>query len=403
VGSLLLDAPNLGGTGDGDARLEPGERARLAVDVVNRGNRPATGVRGLMVAIPATGIVVTDTTASWPVLQPAREARTNGGSPPHFEVTPDPDAACGGDAYVSVSVTYAGPAGGYSVSQEIVVRIGNEREVDVYSDDFESGAAGWVHGTDCTGFGCNPSDDWELATPLGLGLDPSSARSGSMAWGNDLASDGFYEWVVDNWLESPPIDCTGRTGVRVSFWRWLTVKDGVNDQATVEVDGQPVWSNPIGDGSSVLVDTQWTYQEIDIGAQADGDSDVRVRFRLRSNFGQPLGGWTVDDVRVFQRVPDCTVGSACMTPAAAEPTGPWLRATGRKGPSNVELTWAGVRLAPGDEFRLFRGTDPADVSMRVTPLGYVSTSFDDTAAPDALYYYLLRLATCAGDLGPPSP
>ena len=87
-------------------------------------------------------------------------------------------------------------------------------------NDFE-GADTWSHGGDIASH-----DDWERGTPKGLGLDPSSAFSGSTAWGNDLGvreGNGLYEPAMKNWLESPSIDCSACTGTRLQFRRWLSL------------------------------------------------------------------------------------------------------------------------------------------------------------------------------------
>ena len=77
-------------------------------------------------------------------------------------------------------------------------------------------------------------------------------------WGNDLGMSGWngaYANNINNWLRSPIIDCSGQTGVHLSFQRWLTVEDGIYDQARIKVNGTQVWVNPGGTGD--LIDTSW--------------------------------------------------------------------------------------------------------------------------------------------------
>lgn len=159
--------------------------------------------------------------------------------------------------------------------------------------NFESGVTGWSHG--------GSNDDWELASPQGLAEDPGAASSGTMAYGNDLtglgASAGKYENNSDNWLQSPPIDCTGYTDVKLSFERWLSVERSNNQQwdwARVLVNGNIVWESPSG---ANLIDASWTFQEIDISVYADNNASVVVRFELHSDVSLSFGGWTIDDFK----------------------------------------------------------------------------------------------------------
>jgi hypothetical protein len=77
-----------------------------------------------------------------------------------------------------------------------------------------------------------------------------------------------------------------------------------------------------------------------------------------------------------------------------------LRATGLKSETNAELAWPLGLVSPGEHWRLYRGVAPDALTQLVTPDGYLGTSFDDQAAPDALYFYTLVRADCAGVEGP---
>jgi hypothetical protein len=162
---------------------------------------------------------------------------------------------------------------------------------DVYADDFEI-SSGWTHG----GTG---QDDWQNDTPAGNGgYDPSSAASGAKVWGNDLGHgnyNGNYQPNVNNWLESPSIDCTGQTGVHLRYRRWLTVEEGQYDQAKILVNGNQVFANP---ASGDHIDTAWELHDIDISAHADNNPNVKIKYTLTTDGGKELGGWTIDDLHV---------------------------------------------------------------------------------------------------------
>ncbi len=185
----------------------------------------------------------------------------------------------------------------------------------IFQDDFEgAGENGWISVKE------KKENDWQKGPPQGAGgFDPPAAASGQKVRGNDLGLgglDGKYKAKVENYLESPPIDCSGRTGMRLRYWRWLTVEDGHYDQARIKVNGQTVWTNAKtpGGGAQHTVDKSWTLHEVDISGQADDNPSVRVRFQLKSDGGLQFGGWTLDDFRLV------AVGDGAVAPLVASRT-----------------------------------------------------------------------------------
>jgi hypothetical protein len=183
----------------------------------------------------------------------------------------------------------------YSITQ-------NPSSYIVFEDDFETDK-GWVHGR------TRWEDDWQWGTPAGEGGDPSSAYSGSLCFGNDLGEgmwwNGMYRNNVDNYLVTPEgeIDCYGNSNVVLQLRRWLCIEAPAYDQATIYVstnghDGpwEQVWQNP-----SKIEDTEWVFMEIDISDYVDGQSDVAIRFRLKSDGRHTYGGWNIDDVMVREK------------------------------------------------------------------------------------------------------
>ncbi len=162
----------------------------------------------------------------------------------------------------------------------------------IWSDDFEISDNGWTHG----GTG---QDDWMRDVPTGNGgYDPADAYSGAKIWGNDLGPSGYngnYSTNVNNWLESPAIDCSGQTGVYLRYRRWLTVEAGQYDQTRIQVNGNTVWQN---DYSTDHIDTDWELHEIDISAYADNNPSVKIKFTLTTDGGVEYGGWNIDDLKV---------------------------------------------------------------------------------------------------------
>ena len=184
-----------------------------------------------------------------------------------------------------------------------------------WSEGFETGALGWTSGQ------IAQQNDWQRGAPTGKSgtsqgvawTDPSTAAVGSGCIGNDLGIgnyNGSYQPNVHNHLRSPIIDCSGRTGVRIRFRRWLTVEEGIYDQATLLCNGQVVWQNP---QSGHLIDTAWQTVEY-LVPWADNNPSVQFEWRLESDAGLNLGGWAIDEVQVGETVPVTADAELRVTP-----------------------------------------------------------------------------------------
>ena len=170
-----------------------------------------------------------------------------------------------------------------------------------FFDDFETtGDNGWVHAQIAT------QDDWMRGTPNGAAGDATSAFSGTRVWGNDLAPSGYngsYQPNVENYLRSPLIDLSGSAGAKLIYQRWLTVEEAIFDQATILVNGNQVWQNPL---SGNLIDTSWNTHEVDISS-FDGQN-IQLEWHLKSDGGLEFGGWNLDDVAIQTLKASPTVG-----------------------------------------------------------------------------------------------
>jgi len=195
----------------------------------------------------------------------------------------------------------------------------------VHATSFESPTnEGWTTGT--MGDTSNPENDWSRGFPRGKGglagtlswRDPGVAASGSYVWANDLGTttnDGAYSANVHSYLRSPVMNCTGATNVRLRFQSWITVEGNALDQVRVLVNGIDVYANP----ATPRLDSAWGRQEYDISTLAANNPSVQVEFRLRSNGTNQLGGWAIDDARVFWLSP---IIAPCPTPTTYCVTSP---------------------------------------------------------------------------------
>lgn len=171
------------------------------------------------------------------------------------------------------------------------------RKTVLFKDTLDPALPGW------TSVQLANQNDWNIGIPQVLGTniyDPEAAFSGSNCYGNDLQNqstnqDGLYRQNVDNYLETPSINASGRTGVRLRFRRWLTVESSQFDQATISVNGTQVYINP---NNADLFDSTWTLQDIP-APSANNVASFKTRFRMDSDGGLQYGGWTIDDVEVY--------------------------------------------------------------------------------------------------------
>jgi hypothetical protein len=242
-----------------------------------------------------------------------------------------------------------------------------------WSDGFEGpGDGGWTHVQLAT------QDDWQRGTPAGKSGDPSAAYAGASCWGNDLGPDGWngaYASSVHNRLESPAINTLGKSGLRLRFRRWLGVEDGLYDQATILLNGTPVWSNPVSaGGSDHLVDTAWTLQDLDVGGLADNQSALRVRFEMESDGGLEFGGWNIDELSL------ASVGPGSVAPLTASA----LHLSASQGGSVALALDAGPSFAG----RKYVVLVSASGSAPGTPLGGVLVPLNLDAVTSLAFAYL---------------
>lgn len=176
------------------------------------------------------------------------------------------------------------------------------------------------------GWGANASsgsNEWEIGAPVvvpGSG-DPSAAYAGDKVVGTDLGraeeSNGRYGRLTETQLNSPTIDTTGFAQVRLQYRRWLTVEDGLGDQATIVANNGLAWSNYASTETSTVhhVDREWRFQDVDLTPFVT-NSQIEVSFRLSTNERRSFGGWTIDEFCVVGVNMACgnnvlEVGEAC--------------------------------------------------------------------------------------------
>lgn len=173
--------------------------------------------------------------------------------------------------------------------------------------------------------------DWAWGVPTGQsgefgGADPSSGKTGSSVVGYNLNGDYQDNLWAPLYATTPAVNCSGQTGVRLRFWRWLGIEAAWWDNASVEVSTDRTnWSTVWEHNGPDLIETAWTYQEIDISALADNQPSVYVRWAMGpTDVWFHYCGWNIDDVQVGELMGGrITIddGSGCLTAVSMAPGG----------------------------------------------------------------------------------
>ncbi len=154
---------------------------------------------------------------------------------------------------------------------------------------------------------------WAYGQPTGQGgeygwPDPTSGHTGINVYGYNLSGD-YEADLPETHLTSSSIDCTGRYGIHLSFWRWLGVEQARYDKAYVRVSlNETDWIN-VWENTSEVTDFSWTFQEIDISAVADDQPTVYLRWTMgTTDASWQYCGWNIDDIGLSAAVCDSIAG-----------------------------------------------------------------------------------------------
>lgn len=219
--------------------------------------------------------------------------------------------------------------------------------------DFNSGLQGWTFG--------GTRSDWQRGVPSG-------SFTNQCDLGQCIATSltGNYRSNSNQWAQSPLIDFTGRSNIRVNYWRMLQVQDGLTtDRAFFEGSSNNGGSWNVYFQDSLIGAGATTYT-LNAGTttifptELEGSSQSRFRFRLTSDGSTQYNGWAVDSVNIsFNPRVDWTKG--------------WNEITSNFGVDVTKLTAIRVGLnitsydatgsngagsnSPDIEVQFFNGTD----------------------------------------------
>jgi carboxypeptidase T len=189
---------------------------------------------------------------------------------------------------------------------------------DVFVDDVESGNQGW-----------SAEPPWAITT--------ESSHSPTHSWTD--SPGGSYPNNQDASLISQPYDLSEYGGVILNYWQICnTETDYDYCQVEVSTDGGASWQVSASfDG----LGTQW--EEINLEMpEADGHSDVQIRFRLVSDGSIVKDGWHVDDIRLKGAGPSCvaeTAPLASFESSSPDPLGTATVFTNTSTGGNLSYEW----------------------------------------------------------------
>lgn len=216
----------------------------------------------------------------------------------------------GSNLYLAtLPATPCGATLNYYVSAATTTGIQNSSPADAPTTAYAVAAAPVVMLLDAS-MDSNPgwttAGQWTWGHPTGGGSynhDPNNGHTGTNVYGYNLGGD-YASNLSATYLTTPPINCTGKTGVRLEFWRWLGVESNSDfDKATVEVSGSNLAFTVIwqaADTGAAVSDSSWVFQSFDISAIADNTAGVKIRWGMGPTDGYvTYPGWNIDDVQVW--------------------------------------------------------------------------------------------------------
>jgi len=142
--------------------------------------------------------------------------------------------------------------------------------------------------------------DWAFGKPAGGGSnnhDPISGYTGAAVYGYNLAGDYPNKLSQTQYLTTKAIDCSSLTGSKLVFKRWLGVD--IYDGAMIDISNNGIYWTTIWGNTSVISDSSWTEQAIDISSYADGQPTIYLRWGMGpTNSSVTYPGWNIDDIEI---------------------------------------------------------------------------------------------------------
>ncbi|MDP3850928.1 MAG: S8 family serine peptidase [Luteolibacter sp.] len=178
---------------------------------------------------------------------------------------------------------------------EAVLANGLLMPADVYANGFENGVPGLILGA-----------GWAVGVPgKGAVGGPDSAWKGNSAL--ITYAGGAYPSNVNTYATLPAISTIGRSGIQLSFQRFLGLAYNRNvwppslrheDFGRIEFStNNSNWTNVYANGSAVT-DSNWALRTYSLPGTADDQASLYFRFQLQTDTYNNSFGWCIDDLKV---------------------------------------------------------------------------------------------------------
>ena len=225
--------------------------------------------------------------------------------------------------------------------------------------------------------GWTAEGNWEFGVP-GAPDGPSGGHTGQNVYAYNLTGDYENDMTACS-LVTPSLDLSDYSDATLHFWRWLGVEKAPWDEAAIEVsnDGGTTWTPVWTQDGQTIRDTSWQEVAYDISAVADGQADVRIRWRMGpTDPSNTHLGWNIDDIAIRGNLADSLrVGPSEGMDARGLAGGPFDPPAGsywltNAGEANLDWTFAGAA---------WLDATPADGTLAPGETAEVTVSFNETA------------------------
>lgn len=252
--------------------------------------------------------------------------------------------------------------------------------------------------------GWTTTGQWAFGHPTGQGgtshgnPDPANGYTGGNVYGVNLSGDYSTTAGGPYYLTTSAINCIGQTGVTLVFQRWLNSDSPTYVTATVDVSTNgTAWTN-IYTSTGTVTDSSWNRVQYNIGAYADNQPTVYLRWGYQVKTGAwAFSGWNIDDITLTSTpaTPGITVSpiSSLVTTEAGGTASFTVKLDARPAADVV------IGLASSDTTE---GT-PSPPSLTFTSSNWASpqtvtiTGVDDAAIDDAVPYTILTAEAASAD------
>lgn len=152
--------------------------------------------------------------------------------------------------------------------------------------------------------GWTTQGQWAFGQPQGLGgehgdPDPTAGYTGSNVYGYNLAGD-YANNLPEYHLTTTALDCAAWQAVTVRFRRWLGVEQPTYDHAYLRVSNDGLTWTTVWENGGEINDNGWQEVSYDLGAIADGQATVYLRWTIGTTDSSWIFcGWNLDDIEIL--------------------------------------------------------------------------------------------------------